>query len=290
MRTALTVTAALFLTVRPVCFAAPLPVVAAENFYGDVASQVGGQYVGVVSILANPNQDPHLFTASPSVARAVSSARFVVYNGLDYDPWMSKLLDAAPSSNRQTLVVGRLVGKQSGDNPHIWYSPRTMLVLAQTLAGAFSAADSPHANAYEQQLAQFEMSLKPILSKIAFLRSRYAGTPVTATEPIFGYMFDALGMTVRNRSFQISVMNNTEPVPSDVVGFENDLKSHKVRLLIYNRQASDPMADRMKALAKAATIPVVGAAETEPAGMQYQQWMLNELDAVDHALAGATTQ
>ena len=215
MKVALAAAAALFLAVPvgPACAAAPVPVVAAENFYGDVASQVGGPYVHVVSILANPDQDPHLFEASPSVGRDISAARFVVYNGLDYDPWMSKLLDAAPSRHRQILDVGQLVGKRSGDNPHIWYAPRTMLVLSRALASMFSAADPPHAKAYAQQLARFEMSLKPIQSKIAFLRGRYAGTPVTATEPIFGYMFDALGMTVRNQSFQISVMNDTEPVP-----------------------------------------------------------------------------
>lgn len=292
MKVALAVAAALSWAVLagPACSAAPISVVAAENFYGDVASQIGGPYVQVVSILANPDQDPHLFEASPSVGRDISSARFVVYNGLDYDPWMSKLLDAAPSHHRQTLDVGQLIGKRSGDNPHIWYAPRTMLVLSRALASVFSAADPPHAKAYTQQLARFEMSLKPIQSKIAFLRGRYAGTPVTATEPIFGYMFDALGMTVRNQSFQISVMNDTEPAPSDIAAFENDLKSRKVRLLIYNSQATNPVADRMKALAKAASIPVVGATETEPAGTRYQQWMLSELDAVNHALAGETTR
>ena len=56
--------------------------------------------------------------------------------------------------------------------------------------------------------------MKPIQAKIAELRGRLAGTPVTATEPIFGYMFEALGMRVRNRSFQLAVMNNTEPSAS----------------------------------------------------------------------------
>ncbi len=101
--------------------------------------------------------------------------------------------------------------------------------------------------------------MQPIQAKIAALRDRLAGTDATATEPIFGYMFDALGMHSRNQSFQLAVMNNAEPSASDVAAFENDLKTHKVKLLIYNSQASDPTAERMQKLAKNSGVPVVGA-------------------------------
>jgi zinc/manganese transport system substrate-binding protein len=97
-------------------------------------------------------------------------------------------------------------------------------------------------------------------------------------------MLEALGMTVRNQSFQLAVMNNTEPSASDVAAFENDLKEHRVKLLIYNGQASDPVAERMLRLAKASTIPVVAVSETEPPGKNYQAWVMSELDAVDQAL------
>ena len=107
---------------------------------------------------------------------------------------------------------------------------------------------------------------------------------MTATEPVFGYMLDALGLESRNQGFQIAVMNNTEPSASDVAKFEDDLKGHKVVLLVYNSQASDPIAERMETLAHESGVPVVGATETEPPGVTYQQWMSNELDAVDHAL------
>jgi len=275
---------AALLGVTPAFANGPIPIVAAENFYGDVAQQIGGAEVTVTSILSNPDEDPHLFEASPSVARAMSAARIVIYSGIDYDPWVSKLLGAARSTNRKSIEVAVLVGKKSGDNPHIWYDPRTMLTLAKTLADDLSAADPAHRLDYEQNLARFQQSIKPIEAEIAALHARLAGTPVTATEPVLGYMFDALGMQVRNKTFQLAVMNNTEPSASDVAAFENDLKTHKVKLLVYNSQASDPIAERMMKLAKASHIPVVGAAETEPPGKTYQQWMTSELDAVDHAL------
>jgi zinc/manganese transport system substrate-binding protein len=269
----------------PIRAAEPIPVVAAENFYGDVARQIGGAHVRVTSILSNPDEDPHLFEASPSVARALSAARIVVYNGIDYDPWVGKLLAAASGRNRETIVVAALIGKKTGDNPHIWYDPATMPALAQALADDLGRADPAGRSAFQQRLARFARSMMPVTAKIAALRKRLSGTPVTATEPIFGYMFKALGMRVRNRDFQRAVMNNTEPSASAVAAFENDLATHRVKLLVYNSQASDPVAERMMKLAKASRIPVVAATETEPPGKTYQTWMLGELDAVDRALA-----
>ncbi|HWK45950.1 MAG TPA: zinc ABC transporter substrate-binding protein [Stellaceae bacterium] len=262
----------------------PVKIVAAENFYGDIAKQIGGPDVEVASILSNPDQDPHLFEASPSVARALSGAQIAIYNGIDYDPWMEKLLGAARSTDRKTIVVADLVGKKPGDNPHIWYGPDTMLALATSLTEALAARDPAHKAGFEQRLGRFQDSLKPVQAKIAALRQRLSGTPVTATEPVFGYVFDALGMQVRNQSFQLSVMNDTEPSASDIAAFENDLKTHQVKLLVYNSQASSPMAKRMEQIAKKSHVPVVGATETEPAGKTYQAWLSGELDAIDRAL------
>ena len=88
----------------------------------------------VSSILSNPDQDPHLFEASPSVARLLSGAAIVVYNGADYDPWMTKLLAATRSPNRKVIVVANLVHRKPGDNPHLWYDPPTMPTFARALA------------------------------------------------------------------------------------------------------------------------------------------------------------
>ncbi len=269
----------------PAVAAPQIPIVAAENFYGDVAQQIGGGDVTVRSILSNPNQDPHLFEVSPSVGRDVSAARIVIESGADYDPWMTKLLEAARGPERQTIVVASLIGKHPGDNPHIWYDPATMLVLAKTLTADLAADDPAHKSAYEGHLARFAASIRPIEARIAALRGKFAGTPVTATEPVFGYMFAALGMRVRNMAFQMAVMNNTEPGASDVAGFENDLRTHKVRLLVYNSQATDPIATRMQQIARQSDVPVVGATETEPPAKTYQAWMASELDALDRALA-----
>jgi len=272
------------LFVVPAAADAAVPIVAAENFYGDIARQIGGADVVVKSILTNPDQDPHLFEASPSVGRSLSGARVVILSGADYDPWMEKLLGATKAADRTTITVADLLGRKSGDNPHLWYDPATMPALAHALADALSRIDPAHQAGYAQRLARFEASLAPITTKIADLHQRLAGIPVAATEPVFGYMFAALGMDVHEEKFQLAVMNDTEPAASDVATFETDLKTHAVKLLIYNSQASDKIAEHIEMLAHAAHVPVVGATETEPPGIDYQHWMLGELAAIDRAL------
>lgn len=265
--------------------AAAQSIVCAENFYGDVARQIAGPAAEVASIMSNPEQDPHLFEASPSVARALSRARIVVYSGADYDPWMPRLLNAARSRARDAIVVADLVHKKPGDNPHIWYDPATMVAFARALATTLEADDPGGRAGYEARLASFLGSLAPLDAKIAAMKSRYAGTPVTATEPVFGLMAAALGLVMRNERFQLAVMNNTEPAASDVAGFESDLRGHRVRVLIYNSQATDSAARRLLRIAQQAGIPVVGVTETEPVGKSYRDWMIGQLDALDVALA-----
>jgi zinc/manganese transport system substrate-binding protein len=263
----------------------PLNIVAAENFYGDVAQQLAGPDAKVTSILSNPDDDPHSFEASPSVARAIADARIVIANGADYDPWMEKLLGASRSASRTTIKVADLVGRKPGDNPHLWYDPATMPAFAKALSAALAAADPAHRADYDQRLQAVLESLKPIDAKVAQLRKKHSGTKVTATEPVFGYMAAALGLVMRNERFQLAVMNDTEPSASDVATFETDLRKHRVKLLIYNSQATDESAKRLLDIARQSKVPVIGVTETEPPGKTYQDWMQGQLDALDDALA-----
>jgi zinc/manganese transport system substrate-binding protein len=265
-----------------------ITVVAAENFYGDVAAQIGGDRIAVGSILNNPDQDPHLFETTPSVVRQVAAAQIVVLNGADYDPWMEKLLSVTQKTGRAVIVAADLMHSKAGGNPHLWYDPPTMPAVASALAAAFSAADPAHKDAYAARLKTFLASLAPLNEKIAAIGKKYAGTPVAATEPVFGYMAAALKLKMHDERFQLAVMNDTEPSAGDFAAFEQDLKSRAVRVLFYNKQAADNLVQHLLALAQASHIPVVGVTETCPPGETYQTWMQSELDATAKALAETT--
>lgn len=263
-----------------------LAVVAAENFYGDIARQIGGERVDVVSIMNNPDQDPHLIETTPGIVRQIADAQIVILNGADYDPWMEKLIAAAPRPGRVVISAGALTGAKAGGNPHLWYAPATMPAVAKAIAEAFSKADAAHAADYAARLSATLASLARIDARVAQIKAEHKGKPVTATEPVFGPMADALGLTVRNQRLALAMMNDTEPSARDVAAFENDLKGGKVKVLLYNKQVAQKLTQRLLDIAKKAKVPVVGVTETQPAGVTFQDWMLGQLDAVDKALTG----
>ena len=267
----------------------PIKLIAAENFYGVVAQQIGGDKVAVTSVMSNPDQDPHLFETSPSVARELTDANIVIYNGADYDAWMPKLLNVSARQDRVIIVAAELVHRKAGENPHIWYDPATMPAVAQALASAFAKIDPAHAADYKGRLAAFLASLKPVDEKINEIRKKFGGAPVTASEPVFGYMASALGLKMHNENFQIAIMNDTEPSARDVAAFQRDLKEHRVRAMFYNKQASNRIVQQLVALARASKIPVIGITETIPNGSTFQDWMLSELNETEKALSGPSS-
>jgi len=270
----------------PALAADRIAVVAAENFYGDIARQIGGERVAVVSIMNNPEQDPHLFETTPAVVRQLAGAQIVILNGANYDPWMDKLLAAVPRPDRTVINAAQLTGRKPGDNPHLWYDPVTMPAVATALAEALAKADSTHASDYAARLKSTLATLDRISQRVAQLKAKHAGASVTAAEPVFGPMTQALGLTMRNERFQLAMMNDTEPSARDIAAFERDLKERKVKVLIYNSQVSEKLTERLRDIAARSKVPVIGVTETMPPNVSFQDWVLGELDALDKALTG----
>ena len=182
------------------------------------------------------------------------------------------------------IVAAGLVGAKPGDNPHLWYDPKTLPAVAKGLAAALTARDPADAAAFKANLARFEASFQPILAQVAAIKARHAGLAVTATEPVFGPMAQALGFTVLNNEFQVAVMNDAEPSPSQVAAFEDSLRSGKVKILFYNKQVTDKTTGRMLAIAEAAHVAVVGVTETEPKDTDVQAWFAGQLRQVADVL------
>ncbi len=265
---------------------ASIHIVAAENFYGDVANQLGAPYVEVTSIMNNPNQDPHVFNASPKMAVLIDEAGIVIENGVGYDNWMDRLY---ASSNKKAVLIniGELTNKKSGMNPHIWYDPETMPVFAKKFTEELILIDSEHKVIYEKNLADFLKSSEKYQTAISQARKKLAGitVTVTATEPVLGYLVDALGLTMINQRFQQDIMNEADLTPKEIIAFEESLKNKsKVKLLIYNAQVTDPTTDNLKKLALNNHIPVLGVSETMPANAHYYEWMNDTLEKLEKIL------
>jgi zinc/manganese transport system substrate-binding protein len=257
-----------------------------ENEYANVLSQVGGRYVHVSAILDNPNYDPHTFEASPSVAQQVGAAQLIVQNGAGYDSWMNRIESAAPNSARKVITVQSLLGLPvTTPNPHLWYNPATMPVVARAMAADLSALQPAHKAYFAANLKAFDGSLAPWLNAIAQFRARYSGTPAATTEPVADYLLTAMGVSnLTPFTFQANVMNGVDPAPQEIA-LENGLfTQHKVRVFCYNQQVVSALTTSIRMTAIQAGVPVVGVYETMPTGYSYQSWMLAETNAIGKAV------
>jgi zinc/manganese transport system substrate-binding protein len=251
--------------------------VGAENQYANVLSQIGGKYVHVSAILDNPNTDPHSFEASPQVAAEVSGAQLIVQNGLGYDSWMDRIESASTNSSVPDTTP----------NPHLWYSPSTMPVIARAMASDLSKLQPAHKAYFATKLSKFEASLKPWLDAIASFKARYPGITAATTEPVADYLLTAMG--IRNLTpftFQADIMNGVEPPPQDIAMENGFFNGHKARFFAYNQQVTDALTTSIRQNALKDGVPVVGVYETMPTpGYDYQSWMLAEVHAIEKAVA-----
>jgi len=266
-------------------------VVAAENFWGSIASQLAGSRAGVQSIIVNPAQDPHVYEPAAADARALATSQLAIVNGLGYDPWAPKLLAANPASGRIVLSVGDLLGLKQGDNPHRWYDPANVLTVAGAITAKLKQLDPAHAAYFAQQLTAFTTKgLAQYHALIAQIKSRYAGVAVGASESIFALQAPALGLRlITPDSFMKALSEGTEVSPTDTATTERQITSHRIEVWIYNSQNATPEIQRLNALARAAHIPVATVTETlTPPTDSFQQWQVGQLQRIAQALHQAT--
>jgi zinc/manganese transport system substrate-binding protein len=262
--------------------------VGAENEYANVIAQIGGKYVAVSAIESNPNTDPHSFEANPAVAREVAGAQLIVQNGVSYDTYMNRIEGSSPGSGRKVIDVQKLLGLPgTAPNPHLWYSPRTMPIVAGAIAADLSKLSPAHATYFHANLVKFNKSLQPWFTAIAQFKAAYGGTPVAVTEPVGDYLLQAVGADIMTPfGLQADVMNGVDLSPQ-YVSLQNSLfAQHKVKVLLYNQQVTDAVTSSFLAEAHRYGIPVVGVYETMPTpGYSYQSWMLAEVNAIHKAVA-----
>jgi zinc/manganese transport system substrate-binding protein len=256
-----------------------IQVVAAENFWGSLVSQIGGNKINTTSIVSDPNADPHEYETSNVNAREFAQASYVILNGAGYDSWGNKLVSASPKVNQVVLNVADFLDKKNGDNPHFWYGPsyvnKTIVQMEKDLA----KIDPSDSNYFQNNLVNLQSSLLTYQGRINDIKQSYSGTKVSATEDIFQYLADAAGLNLISPSaFTQAVAEGNDPPTNSVVVFQNQLQNGQSKLLVYNNQTVTPLTNNMKNLAIKQSIPILGISETiQPASLTFQDWMNNQV-------------
>ena len=290
MKRAYVLVVGLLLAVASSATATPrISVVAAENFYGDIVGQIGGDKVSVVSVMSDPNVDPHEYESNVEDAKAIANASLVIANGGGYDDWMDKLLSASPNASRIVLKGFDLAVTKLPDNEHVWYNIDNAATIAKAIDKALAKLDPADSAFFRRNDQTFEQSLSKIKGAIRKIAAEYRGTPIGLTETIFLYQATPLGLKVLTPfEFQKAIAEGNDPPADAVVETENQIKQKKIKILVYNEQTISPVTTKAQDDAKEANVPVVGVTETMPVGESYQTWMLRQLEEVRKALVASS--
>lgn len=265
-----------------------IQVVASLDFYGEVAKAVGGNKVSVQSIINNPAVDPHDYEPTTKVGKSVASADLVVASGIGYDGWMDKVVKSADKSKNYLRVADDLMNKKEGDNEHIWYDPRTMPKLANTLADKFAKKDPADKATFKANAKKYIASLDDLNTLINKLKSKVNGQLVDVSEPVFGYALDYLGYKVNDDHFSKSTENGTDYSAKDIHGIETDIKEKKIAFFVNNIQASSKTVNQLVKLAEQNNVPVLKVTETLPKGKNYRTWMTSQYQQLEKIQDQAT--
>jgi zinc/manganese transport system substrate-binding protein len=270
----------------PTSQSALIQVVAGENFWGSLVSQLGGSRTQVLSIVTDPNADPHEYESNSQDAQAVANAAFVIVNGAGYDDWALKLIAASNTPNQIVLNVANLLGKKEGDNPHFWYSPTYVNETVKAMYNDLISIDPADTTYFTQQYTSLNASLGVYNSRISEIRAQFAGRKVASTESIFVYLANATGLDVVSPpAFMDAVAEGNDPPAQSIVQFQQLIQNGTVTVLVYNAQTVTPLTQSMKALAASKGIPIVAVTETiQPPDVSFQVWMNAELIALQNAL------
>jgi zinc/manganese transport system substrate-binding protein len=268
-----------------------MQVVAAENFWGSIAAQLGGNRVHVTSVITSPATDPHDYEPTAADARTMAGAKLTIVNGIGYDPWADKLIAANPVSGRVVLRVGDLVGVGPGGNPHRWYSPGDVQKVIGQIVRDYTTLDPKGAAYFKQQRARFETrGLARYRGLIATIKRKYHGVPVGASESIFALLAPALGLKLETpATFLKAISEGTDPTAADKTTVDRQIARRRIKVWIFNSQNSTPDVARLTDAARKKGVPVTTITETLiPAGATWQAWQSHQLAALAAALAKAT--
>jgi zinc/manganese transport system substrate-binding protein len=267
-----------------------IQVVAAENFWGSLITQLGGTRVSVLSIVSDPNDDPHEYGSNTANAIAIERASLVVVNGAGYDNWALKLIAASNTPHQVVLNVQELINQPTGANPHFWYSPTYVNETVNAMYQDLVSIDPTHAAYYKQQYAALNASLGVYNARIDEIKQQFGGTKVASTESIFVYLANATGLDLVSPSaFMQAVSEGNDPPAQSIVQFQQLIQNGTVAVLVYNSQTVTPLTHNIKAQAAQQGIPLVGVTETiQPPNATFQDWMNSQLIALQNALNSQT--
>jgi zinc/manganese transport system substrate-binding protein len=174
-----------------------LNVVASFSILGDFVRNVGGEHVGVTT-LVGPDGDVHVYTPAPADARKIADAKLVVINGLGLEGWLPRLAQAAGSKATLVTASQGITPRRLGSDadPHAWQSVANARTYVANIRDALVGVDPGNAEVYranaERYLAKLDALEREVREAVAQIPQ--ARRKVISTHDAFGYFAAAYGI------------------------------------------------------------------------------------------------
>jgi zinc/manganese transport system substrate-binding protein len=214
-------------------------VVASFSILGDLAGNVGGDRVGVTT-LVGPNGDVHVYTPAPADAKKIADAKLVVINGLGLEGWMPRLVQSAGSKAAVVTATNGITPRKLGSeaDPHAWQSVANVRIYVANIRDALVSADPADAQVFranaERYLAKLDALDREVRAAIAQIPP--ARRKVISTHDAFGYFAAAYGVEFIAPE---GVSTESEASARDIAGIITQVKSSKIPA-VFLENISDP--------------------------------------------------
>lgn len=229
---------------------AKLPVVASFSILGDMVQTIGGDRISLTT-LVKPGMDAHVYAPTPADAKAVGEARLVVTNGLGFEPWMRRLMQAS-ASKAQVAEAARSVKAlkekgghghshghaHAGTDPHAWQSVANAKLYAAGIRDALAAADPSGKDTYEANARRYVGELDGLEAEIvaAIARIPAERRKIITSHDAFAYFEHAYGLRfVAPRGASTAA----EPSAQDVARIIRQIRQETIPT-VFMENISDP--------------------------------------------------
>jgi zinc/manganese transport system substrate-binding protein len=238
---------------------APLRVVASFSILADIARNIGDDAVEVTS-LVGADSDAHTFQPSPEDAKKLAKADLILINGLGFEGWMQRLIEASGSKAKVVTVSDGLqaraiVTPQGTVDPHAWQNLANGRLYAKNIATAFelarpsqASAIAARANDYDAELDQMDRSFRQQFAEIPRAQRK-----IITSHDAFGYFGAAYGVTFLA---PVGVSTDAEPSASDIAALIQQIKAEGIKQ-IFIENMSNPQL--IKQISKDAGVRLGGA-------------------------------
>jgi zinc/manganese transport system substrate-binding protein len=268
-------------------------VLATTNVWGDIAKQLGGDWVDVTVILDDPMQDPHSYEASARDQLAVNDAEVIVMNGGGYDEFMTALIQASEDVKivQMAVPVEESTGESdvhahSHDNEHVWYDFDAVGEFSENFVAALTDIRPEAFTDVNKNFDTFKVELDNLQVRLEGLAGHSLGLSVVATEGVGNLLLEHAGFeNLTPEALADAIEEETEVPPAALAETETLIKNNLVSILITNLQVEDQVSERLRKLAEAEGVPVVQLSELIPeAGLNYFDWMNQVIDQIQEAV------